>query len=825
MASTRIRLLWLALLVPLLTACHVTVLPAVGAIDAPGDVQAGAYAADPRWKTFTATWPQRVAAAFERLEIVTGLTFEDGARPRVRLRPFGDERVPHEVRAEIIEGRRRAVVHVNAEPLLGGVLDPDRELLRALATAAFQDAARRHGPVPPWMVHLAATAAAGDLEARLTTQHRRAFNGVIEVTRVDTGDPEAAEATGLAALLLLTERGQPDDIRRVLRFVADGDPPDVVIGRLVAEPGGGWVRPARLLYRGRLADYDSEAWRVLARAEEAVEEAGRAGLAAVLPETVPLEIEDEILVLRAGAAADEGAYDDARTLLASLSASAPARLRDPAAALALRIRTELHSGGDALLARRLARRLELDFPRSRAREELRRTRPLLGMEEDPQQWLALLRERIERDGIGELDLRTLERYARMLLLDHRAGAAERFLDNLGDRGEAPELEQLREAVRDAEADPSEAAFTRNAKRVERWLESDDGVQGQDIIDGGQAARPALLGVIARGSVAARADAVRLLVGAIGAPAAVNAVRPLWSLDPTRIGRDLEALAAAMPFGDLEAAGDIEGLEPDVVTALAPAWEALTLGLDVTWLRAHPTVLQFLRHAEFGVRRDALRQIGAADPKLITPSLVAYGMRDKAALMRREAVQLAGLARFPALARRGLVDRAWPVREAAARVVAKIEGRDAVEVLIPVMRRDAALEVRAAAAQGMLKAAPTEERVIDALLAAQVAEEPRLRDAIATRLSEQADPVPVVRGIVRGWGRALAREAPSRGYLFRTALLYQRLTGDDLRYYPGATKTELRVMLERMRAWLASRPVRSVKPDERGAIRRPTGRAR
>jgi hypothetical protein len=817
------------LLAPWLAACHVTVLPAVGAATGPADLEAGTYAADPRWKTFTATWPQRVAAAFERLEIVTGLSFEEGARPRIRLRPFGDERVPHEVRAEIVEGRRRAVVHVNAEPLLGGVLDPDRVLLRALATAAFQDAARRHGPVPPWMVHLAATAAAGDLEERLTTQHRRAFDGAVEVARVDTTDPEAAEATGLAALLLLAERGQPDDIRRVLRFVADGDPPDAVIGRLVAEPGGGWIRPARILYRSRLAAYDGEAWRMLARAQEAVEEAGRAGLASVLPETIPVEIEDELLVLRARAAADEGAYDEARRLLASLSASAPARLQDPAAALALRIRTELHSGGDALLARRLARRLELDFPQSRAREELRRTRPLLGMEEDPQQWLALLRERIERDGTDELDLRTIERYARMLLLDHRAGAAERFLAGLGSRGEAPEFERLREAVGDAQADPSEAALTRNAKRVERWLAADDtaadDVAGEDIIDGGRAARGALLGVIARGRPDARPEAVRLLVGAIGAPETVAAVRPLWSLDTTRIGGDLQALAAAMPYGPLEAAGVVEGLEPDVLAALAPAWEALTLGLDVDWLRGHPTFLQFLRHPEFGVRRGALREIGADDPKLITPSLVAYGMRDKAALMRREAVQLAGQAGFPALARRGLVDRAWPVREEAARVVARIEGRDAVDALIPIMRSDPAFEVRAAAAQGMLKAAPSDERVIDALLAAQVAEEPRLRDAVATRLSEQEDPAPVVRGIVRGWGRALAREAPSRGYLFRTALLYQRLTNAELGYYPGATKTELRAMLAAMQAWLAARPARSVKPDERGAVRRPTGRAR
>ncbi len=824
MPSSLHRLLWIALIAPWLAGCHVTILPAESAPTAPSDVESGAYATDPRWRAFAAAWPQRVGSAFERLEVVTGLTFEEGARPRVRLRPFGDERVPHEVRAEIVEGRRRAVVHVNAEPLLGGTRDADRVLLRALATAAFQDAARRHGPVPPWMVHLAATAAAGDLDAQLAAKHRQAWSGDEAVRRVDPDDPAAAEATGLAALVLLAERAQPDDVRRVLGFVADGDRPDAVIGRLIGQPGGGWVQPARMLYRERLADHDDAPWELLARAKEAVEEAGRAGLTSVLPESLPQEIEDEIAVLRARAAADEGDFEQARTLLASLASDAPARLRDPAAALALRIRTELHSGGDAVLARRLARRLERDFPRSRARARLRERHPLLGMEEDPQQWLALLRERIERDGADALDLRTVERYARMLLLDHRAGAAERFLDQLGERAQAPELEGLREAVADAQSDPTEAALTRSAERVRQWLADEDGVTEQDVVDGGPAARGALLGVIARGSPEQRPAAVRALVGAVGMLAAIEAIRPLWSLDTERIGGDLEALAAALPFRALERAGDTEGLEPPVATALERAWQELTLEMPAAWLREHPEFLRSLRHEEFGVRRGALELLGASDTGVITPALVAYGMRDRAALMRQEAVRLAGQAGFRALARRALEDRAWLVRKEAAGVVARLEGEAAIDVLVPLMRRDEALAVRAAAAQALLRAAPTEVRVVDALLAAQVAEEPRLRDAIATRLAAQ-EPQPVVRGIIRGWQRALARDAPSRGYLFRTALLFQRLTDVDLGYYPGATKDELQAMLGKMESWLASAPAEDVRRPKRGADRRPTGRGR
>jgi len=792
----------------LLAGCQVGVLAAPLPPSAPVEAEPGVYADDPRWEAFVRAWPQRAGAALDRLQVVTGLTFEEGMTPRLVLRPLGDERVPYEIRAEIVDGRRRPVIHVNAEPLLAGVRDPARVLLRALATAALEDAARRHGAATPWVVALAATAAASELDARLAALQRRVVEGDAHAARVDAKDASAAEATGLAALALLAERGQPDDVRRVLRYVADGDDPGKVLGRQAGEPDGNWQRPARLALRTRLAEYDPEPWRLLARARVTAAETGRSGLTHLLPAKLPGEIADEVRVLRARAAADEGAYDEARARLAELTAQAPSRLRDPAGTLALRIRLEMHKGGDAAKARRLAGQLERDFPRSHALADFRAAHPLLGMEEDPQQWLVAMGRRIAATGSADLDLETVGRYARMLLLDHRAGAAERFLASLGERGAAPELEGLHTSVRDGQADPSEAAITRNAKRVDTWHGEPTEAHAQDVRDGGNAARGALVSLIARGPVLQRAPAVRLLVGTIGAAPAVAAVRRLWSLDVRRVDADLTALATAVPFGPLEAAREDSGMDADTTAVVARAWARLTLDLDVAWLRAHPAFLRHLHDARFPTRRDALAALAKETPRRITPALVAHVLRDKAALLRREGVVLARRAGFRALARRALEDRAWLVRREAVVTVAALEGRAAVPLLIRLLRKDESRAIRAAAAQALLKTAPEEPRVIDALLATQVGEEARLRDAIATRLAEQ-EPAPVVRGIVRGivrgWRRALQRAAPDRGYLFRTALLYERVTEDRVGYYPGASAAELRKILAAMEAWLGRTP--------------------
>ncbi|MDF1702744.1 MAG: hypothetical protein P1V36_16470, partial [Planctomycetota bacterium] len=232
--------------------------PLVGAEPLPRmeGVEPGVYATDRRWPAFARGWPGRVERALERLGVITGLEFAASGVPRVVLRPFGDETRTHELRAEILTGRRRSVVHVNIEPLLARVHDADRVLLRALAEAAFQDAGRRHGPVPPWFVRMAATVAAGDLEARLTALRRRALREGAEAVVVDPEDATTAEATGLAALVLLADRLGPADMRRAILFVADGDQAGSVLGRLVREADGSWQRPARLALGARLAAID-----------------------------------------------------------------------------------------------------------------------------------------------------------------------------------------------------------------------------------------------------------------------------------------------------------------------------------------------------------------------------------------------------------------------------------------------------------------------------------------------------------------------------------------------------------------------------------------
>jgi len=133
-------------------------------------------------------------------------------------------------------------------------------------------------------------------------------------------------------------------------------------------------------------------------------------------------------------------------------------------------------------------------------------------------------------------------------------------------------------------------------------------------------------------------------------------------------------------------------------------------------------------------------------------------------------------------------------------VAETDGAEAVETLLDLLRTDPSIEVRGAAALGLLEVGTAEERVLDALLATQVEEDARLRDAIGTRLA-QLDALTVVRAIERGWTRALNRKKPSNGYLFRTSLIYHRLTKQDLGYFPGASTSELRGMVRKIRAWI------------------------
>ncbi len=787
-------------------------------------VEAGIYADDPRWPALARTWFDRVERAFERVAVVTGLDFGDRSRPRVTLRAFRDEARTHELRAEVLEGHRRVVVHVNSEPLISGVLDADLVLRQALAEAAFQEAVHRHGSVPRWFVLLAGIAAAGDTEARLVALYRRAVERGEDALRIDSQDPSVAEASGLAALVLLAAQGEPKAIRRVIGFVADGDSADEVLGRVVGAGNGGWVEKARAALGERLASVDPEPWLLLRRARAALAETGRAGLEAVVPETPPAEVADVLKILAARAALAEGDTAAARAGLRSLSPQAMQRVGDPAAMIALRIDVESRSGGDAQLARRLVQQLDRDFPTSAATRAVADAHPLLGLEEDPQRWLRRTGERVARDGHAVLDLDTLQGYLRMLVMDHRAGAAQRLLESLGLRGTAPELETMRATVEEAQRVPSGAGLAQGEARVAAWERKPTEASRRDVRESGAAAEPALRRRLTESaSGAQRTATIALLAETVSEADAVDLVRALWPGAPGRVHRDLHALGSVVAYPALERVLDSEALGEAEAQALAKAWSRLTLGLSRRWLSNRPSFLRSLHHPEFTVRRAAFEQIGREAPSEATPSLVAFGLKDRAALLRREAVALAGLAGFRALARRALQDEAWVVREEAVRAVVRVEAIACVPVLIEFLRDDPSREVRAAAALALLRAAPSDDRAIDALLASQLGEEARLRDAIGARLAE-LPPEPIVRGIVRGWRRAAARAAPDRGYLFRTALLYGRLTKQAIGYYPGATSQEMRGMLVAMQAWLRERAEQS--PDggaDDGRI--PAGRER
>ena len=769
--------------------------------------EADGYRFDPRWEALSSDFQTRMRGALERLEVVAGLRFPASRVPEVILRPFGDETIPYEMRARIVDGRRRVSIHINAEPLMGGVLDPDRVLLRALADAAFQDAAQRHGAVPRWMTEMAGTVVSGELPVVLERLHRRMLAGDNEVLRLDNEDAAVAVQTGAAALILLTERGQPDDIRHLLQSVADGDGADSVMARLAHEPDGTWLRPANTAYRLRLSSLDDAPWRLLARARAAVDESGGAGLESVLPSEIPLEVIDEIRLLRAKAAADEGNHAVAASLLAELSADAPSRLEDPASALALRIRVESRPGGNVDLARRLALQLDSDFPRSAARASLRRSHPLLGMEEDPQRWLRTMRGHIARSGTEGLDLAVIERYARTLLQDHRAGEAERFVFGLGERGTAPELAEVRRAIRDAQEEPMPAAAVRGAERVSAWQLEPDEESWADVVATGAAADKALSTLLEGAVGAQRRQVIELMAETLGPTVMIDRVRADWTDNQRFVALDIEAIAAHAPYPAIR-----DGLGVDQLAALPfldraraeQYWERMTFGLSNRWLRAHPDFLQETRSETFAVRQAAFETIMTEAPREATPTLIAHGLKDPAALLRREATKLAGEIGFSALVRRALKDEAWFVREEATRAVIQTEGPRCVDALLSLLADDPSIEVRGAAALGLLTIAPDEDRVIDALLATQVSEEVKLRDAIATRMT-QLDKQRVVRGIDRGWQRALRRRDPSRSYLFRTSLLFQRLTGEDLGYYPGAPRGEMREMHGRIRAWLAQAP--------------------
>ena len=764
-------------------------------------VDARGYAGDPRFERLARDWDERVAHALDRVPLLTGLHFAEGPPPRVALTKLEDERIPFELRTDVVDGRRRVAVHVNAEPILAGMLDVDRTILHALGTAVLQDALGRRQHAPAWVIEMAGILASGTMRERIDRIARKWTLGSIEAIRVEPKNPKTAESTAVAALLLIGRRGSPADVRRFLGFVADGDDAFESMGRLVGEPGTGWIEVARVFLHGEVKAGDDTPWTLLERTERAAQEMGRTGLVASIPKDPPREIADELVVLEAQMALDEGDRKGALALLRSLPPDAASRLRDPASALALRIDAEQGPGGDVAEARRLIRRLELDHPKSAAWAALRAKHPSLGLEEDPVRWMALMRERIRQEGNGFLDVQTSERYGRVLLQDHRARAAEDFLFALGRRALAIELQSLARAIEDAQAEPTPAALARAETRLERWIDDPTKGHRQDVVDCGLAAAE----VIASLSITqpdapdrARTAILTLLVDSAGAERAMPFLERVWREHPEPMLRDVRALAPALGLDVLDAAirgGRLQAIARRDDAALR---EAAAYGLPWRWLEAHPRFLEILGSPSFDERSRAVDVLVRDVDLSVPPDLVARLLTDTSPVIRRRAVELAIAQRHEALVESALRDEDTNVQVVALRGMgtlrlpaARYEAMQALD--------DAAMELRRAAAQTLLTVAPDDEDALRALAARLVDEDARVREPLGMALS-RAVPGPLGRALVAVIDEVRGRQPLRRDALFRLFTVFERASGQRVGMHPGATPEAIRTMRDTVARW-------------------------
>lgn len=732
-------------------------------------VDLGVYANDGRIVATALRWPELVDRAVATLPVLTGLTFPPTKRPRVRLAPLGDEHLDFAVATEIAEGRRLPVLTVNTEPLAPGRRDVEMVLLRGLAAAVFEDVTHRLGAPPPYVVRVAEIVASGDVNDHL--ERLRHDTGDSE-PRVDPADSRAVEATALAAVIVLRESGGPDAVKRFLRFAAEGDDPDDLLVRAVQDPTGRWAGRGRARLAAHLASVDVRPWQLLARARRTVREEGRGAMESVLPQTLPPRIAPEVTVLRAQAFADEGDYESARRLLATLDGSGIVSIADPGRAAALRIRAERAEGGDALLADRLEADWRRDYPRLAARAEP--TTPG-GRTQDS-------------------DFVAVQTRVEALLAAHRAGAARRFLEGMGERALAPELAEVQRAVVAAESMPTAQAIEVSRRRVRTWLASRTEENAAAVRAGGAAGAVALAEVLPPRAGPGRREAVRLLGRTGGTGRAVELLGPVWARRASLLPGDLDALLAVAAWHELRVwvqgvAGDVPGGES--------VWAQLRYGVDVAWVRQNPQVLSDLRSDAYPVRRRAFETV--AESGRATPALVAHGLRDPAPLMRRAATEVAGRESFPALIRIALRDDAWMVRQAACAAAVRGSGTEAPELLLRAFRCDTATQVRLAAAVALFELEAPGARVLQTLVQGLFDAVPGVRDLCAARLPgiDARRVVPIVLSMLEAEAR-LPR--PRSSVLARLFLVLERSTNRKIGYVAGMSAEEVRTLLAEIRKW-------------------------
>ncbi len=757
-----------------------------------------AYAGDDRFLALAATWPEKVRAATERLELTTGLAFRDRAAPRVVLTPLRDERVPFRLSTEIVEGRRRPVLRVGAESLVAGTDRPERVLLHALAVAALEGPARAT-PMAAWFPVFAGTLAAGDLADRLEALARAAVRGATPPS-VDARDPARADATGLAVVVLLAGASTPEDVRRLVLLVADGDDPGALLPRWIEDREGEWVGRARQALLDATANVPVDLDVALRGVRRAHDELGPVGLeealaAAAKGSTLPVWFGAEADALRLEGAIRTGDVAASREVLerSPPGAEVLGRLADPGAYLLLAARAEALVGGDATLAWRLLRRYALDFPAHPGRAEAEALLPGLLPRLPPELETEALRRVIADQGTAAVDVRSAERRVKALLLDHRPGAARRFLEALGERGEDDDLEPVRAALLGAESEPDEEARRVNAVRVERWLAGPTSGAESDVIDGGAVAAEALAERLPRLHATRRGAAVRALVVAGGLGRAVSLLVPGWAARTDLMRADLEVLAGESGYRDLERA--VSALVPGIATdpATREAWEGVALGLSAEQLAADDSLPARLRSPEFAVRKGAFEQVVGHGEGTAPVALLLRLSKDPAILLRRLAVRSAGRSKEGGIARAGLSDPSWIVRQAACAAVAQAEHLPALPDLLSLVQTpDPDARVRAAAAAALFPFAERRQVRIRPLVALLRDPDASLADAVASAITRfPADAT----------GRALASELAEESLyedsrqdktaLFRLFVAYRRVTGRDPGYDPSLPPERVR----------------------------------
>ncbi|HVG94805.1 MAG TPA: HEAT repeat domain-containing protein [Planctomycetota bacterium] len=774
--------------------------PHVGETAPVAEAEPGAYADDDRFHVLAVGWAERVSAAADRMELATGLHFRDRAPPRIVLAPLGDETKPFTFEVEVHEGRRRAAVRVNAEPLVVRTADADHTLAHALAAAAL--ATRPGGPPAPWVVAWAGLVAAGDTADRVERAARRAA-AEGSALRVDPADASAAEATALGVALLLGERTSAVDVRRLLALAADGEDPSLLIARWIQDPAGQWVGQAREILEDAASSTDLSADQAVATAREALTRLGPAGLeqavmdlnaAGALTEAARLEIES-LRLEAALATGDEGAAR-AALLLAPPEPHVLARMTDPGLHVLRAARAEGMPGGSASRAWTLLSRFERDFPRHPRRgEALDELSGLFGRLPEPVED-AILARVIAARGPGAVEAAAVARRVRALIADHRPGAAARFLDGLGNRADEGDLALLRGEVHLAESEPSPASREANAARVDAWLAAPSPATEAAVADGGAVASAALAARLPGLRVERRAAAVRLLAQAGGIARAVGVLASSWSATPDQLRPDLDVLAGQAGYADLRRS--VEALYPAVRDdpRAAAEWERASLGLDPATLEADDTLLARLHSPEFTVRRAAVEQVLATDGAA-TPAFLERFARDPAILLRRLAVRAAGRERVSPVVRVALGDPSWAVRQAACAAVAESRDADLADAVAALLRApDPDPRVREGAARALIAVAQEDPAWVRPIVSIVRVGDPSLAEGVASSLGSLPAP-DVARAVARELAQEAAAPQMDRAALFRLFAVYTRTTGHNPGYDPSLEVGQVREIVARL----------------------------